>query len=121
MRQGLDGLAGFARDDEQRLRDIDVAIERPDRFGDGSIEHVKLRIAGRARKCRCEQLGALRRTAHPEDYDVAEARISHFVGERCELIHPLEHRFNNRQPAERVPDSRLLRRFLRPQRGVLLP
>ncbi len=121
MRESFDGLAGFTRDDEQRLRDIDVTIERSDRLGDGGIECVKFRIARRARKSRSEQLRALRRTAHPEQYDVAEAGISYFIGKRREFFHALGYRLGHIQKAKTFLNRLLDIGVLRPESRVLLP
>src|SRR5207245_11178183 len=62
----LEGAARLARDDEERLPQIDLLLEGLDLRGIGGVQHVQLRVARDLAEGHLEDLRAAARAAHAE-------------------------------------------------------
>ena len=69
----LERRARFARDDEERVAQIDFALERSDLRRIGRIEHVQLREAGDLAERRPHHFGTEARSAHAQQQHMGEA------------------------------------------------
>ena len=81
----LERAAGFARHDENRLRDIDCGFDGLDLRGIGGIEHVKFGEAGDIAERELEDFDAEARSAHAEQHRVLETGVADFAGNFLKL------------------------------------
>src|SRR5207249_7562810 len=68
----LEGAARLARDDEERLPQIDLPLDSLDLRGIGRVQHVQLRVARDLAEGHLEDLLAEARAAHAEQQHVAD-------------------------------------------------
>ena len=78
---GLERAAGFAGNDEQRLREIDLVLEGFDLRGIGGVEHVQLGKPWNLAEGHAQHFRAQARAAHAEQQHVREAPLLDFFGD----------------------------------------
>ena len=108
VRQRLDRPARLRRDEEERLREVDAALELGHRAGVGRVEHVQPQpVLERAERAP-DHLGPEARAAHAEQRAVGEAVALHLLGPRLEVGRLLEHRLarSSASRAGRPPRAR---------------
>ena len=117
-RVGLDRPAGLAGDDEQRLVEVELLLDRAHLQRLGRVEDVQAQAVG-VRERLAEDLGREAGPAHAEHDRVRHARVADVGDEGVDLVQARLRRLGDPQPAEPVGDLR--RPLLGPQRDVVLP
>src|SRR4051812_12851336 len=87
---GLQGAARLARYEEERLLQIDRALETLALRRIGRVEHMQFREARHRAEALFEPLGPQAGAAHAEQQHIAEAAALDVVGEGLELANRLE-------------------------------
>ena len=85
---GFGRAAGFARDDEKRLAEIEAGFERHDLRGHGRIENAQARPAAPLAECFRKNFRAETRSAHAEQDRVLKSLALYVLckrGEACEF------------------------------------
>jgi hypothetical protein len=118
LREGLDGLARLARDEEERPVEPARGLDVVDGGGIGGIEDVQGRRAGPRDRDDLEHLGGKARAAHAQKEDPREAGISDLGGKRIELVDLAREPLRSVEPAEAIPDDGRVRFVALPERGI---
>ena len=119
QRECLDRAAGFRRDHEERVLELDLVLHLEDRVGVGRVEHVQVERVRWCAERPPEDLGREARSAHAEQHRVFEVLADDLARERDELVGLLEHRIGDIEPPQAVGD--LGRARGAPERLVVLP
>ncbi|PYO94296.1 MAG: hypothetical protein DMD62_06170 [Gemmatimonadetes bacterium] len=106
--EGLDRVARFARNDEQRAREVGRTARRANGFGIRAVQHVQVAGAERFR----QHIGDETRPAHSADQRAGEAVRADGGGQRDVLI-PLFERFLRRaHPREQIHERANIMRII---------
>ncbi len=113
---GLERGAGLAGDDEQRLGQVDLVLDRLDLRRIGGIEHMQLRKARDLAEGHCQHVGAQTGAAHAQQQDVGEVFLLYVGHGGTQLIAVGDLLGGDVEPAHPVG-------FVRagPERSVVLP
>ena len=103
-RLGLDGRAALARDDEERVRDVERCFERANLARIGRIEHVELRVARHVSERLAQHVRSERTSTHAENDDVREV-LGAIARQGREFARSLEHGARKIEPPKRVLDD----------------
>ncbi len=112
----LERAPGLRRDDEERLRDVHLPLERPDLGGIGGVEHEHLGESVDPAERLLQHLGAEARASHAEQERPREALTRDVVGHAAEAVDAARLVLGDPEPAEPA-------RFVgaRPEAGVARP
>ena len=111
---GLEGAAGFRRDDEECFLEVELFLDGLDLGGIGGIEHVEFGVAAELAEGQAEDFDAEAGAAHAEKHGVAEFGFLDFRGELLEVGDFFELLVDDGEPAEPLafvgagPEGRVL-------------
>ena len=97
---GFESTSGLAGDDEQRLRNVDLVLERFHLRRIGRIEHMQVRKLRNPAKSHPQNFGTKARTAHPQKENVLKTAEMNFLREFLQFVLMRGLLFNNVEPAE---------------------
>ncbi len=117
-RKSLHRPAGFRRNEEQRLGEIQSLRVRGDGLGIGAVEHGEIEKARPHTKGETKDFRREARAAHAEQQGVREALGAHFVHKRGDFGNGRAHHFRTVQPAQAIGD---LSGFGFPDGVIVLP
>jgi hypothetical protein len=100
---GLERRSRFARDDEERVLQIDLVLERLHLGRVGRIEYVKLRIAADLSEGLFQHFGTQTRSPHAQQQDIGEARVPGHFGNAGHALDMTQLIIGNPKPAEPLP------------------
>ena len=109
--------AGFARNDENRIRQIHLVLERLHLRRIGGIQHEQLRKAVDLSERHPQNFGTQAGSAHAEQQRMLEPRRFHILGDVLQMLLVRQLIFGDAQPAQPVAFIRSgpERRVARPQ------
>ena len=100
---------------------LQQALDRPQRFRIGGVEHEKPPAAGPRGKQQRENLRRQAGPAHAQEHDVAQARHGYVVREIGQVGRFRTHLIHDRQPAEAIGNGAGVRSIVLPQAGLAVP
>ena len=113
---GLEGAAGFARDDADGAGEVHLRFNGFDLRRIGGIQDVKVRIAGGVAKSHAEDFRTETRAAHSEKQSVLEGRFLDVGGDLFQFVYVFDLLLGDIKPAQPFAFVSLC-----PQRGIFLP
>ena len=113
---GLERAAGLAGDDEERLGEIDLALDGADLRGIGGVEHMQLGESGNRAEGHAHDFGAEAGAAHAQEQRVFETAGAHLRGDVLEVLDVGDLVVDDSQPADPLGLVGAA-----PQRGVAAP